>query len=151
MNNAIEIRELTKAYGARRGLTGLNLDVRTGEVFGYLGPNGAGKSTTIRLLLDLIRPTTGTATVLGLDPRTDGVAMRRRIGYLAGDFVVDGRQKSVNAYASWPTCAAASRNRASMSFPTASDSTPPPRSKASPKATARRSAWSRPSCTPPNC
>lgn len=93
MNNAIEIRELTKAYGARRGLTGLNLDVRTGEVFGYLGPNGAGKSTTIRLLLDLIRPTTGTATVLGLDPRTDGVAMRRRIGYLAGDFVVDGRQK----------------------------------------------------------
>ncbi|MEU5407405.1 ABC transporter ATP-binding protein [Nocardia asteroides] len=93
MNNAIEIRELTKTYGARRGLTGLNLDVRTGEVFGYLGPNGAGKSTTIRLLLDLIRPTTGTATVLGLDPRTDGVAMRRRIGYLAGDFVVDGRQK----------------------------------------------------------
>ncbi|APE36955.1 ABC transporter [Nocardia mangyaensis] len=92
MSNAIEIRELTKAYGTRRGLTGLTLDVRSGEVFGYLGPNGAGKSTTIRLLLDLIRPTTGTASVLGLDPRADGVAMRRRIGYLAGDFVVDGRQ-----------------------------------------------------------
>ncbi|NKY89587.1 ABC transporter ATP-binding protein [Nocardia veterana] len=93
MSNAIEIRDLTKTYGARRGLTGLTLDVRAGEVFGYLGPNGAGKSTTIRLLLDLIRPTSGTATVLGLDPRHDGVEIRRRIGYLAGDFVVDGRQR----------------------------------------------------------
>ncbi|WP_280275883.1 ABC transporter ATP-binding protein [Nocardia wallacei] len=93
MSNAIEIRDLAKTYGTRRGLTGLTLDVREGEVFGYLGPNGAGKSTTIRLLLDLIRPTSGSATVLGLDPRADGVAMRRRIGYLAGDFVVDGRQR----------------------------------------------------------
>ncbi|MBB5916761.1 ABC-2 type transport system ATP-binding protein [Nocardia transvalensis] len=93
MSNAIEIRDLTKTYGTRRGLSGLTLDVREGEVFGYLGPNGAGKSTTIRLLLDLIRPTSGAATVLGLDPRRDGVEMRRRIGYLAGDFVVDGRQR----------------------------------------------------------
>ncbi|MFC4128252.1 ABC transporter ATP-binding protein [Nocardia rhizosphaerae] len=93
MNNAIEIRDLTKTYGTSRGLSGLTLDVRAGEVFGYLGPNGAGKSTTIRLLLDLIRPTSGTATVLGLDPRHDGVALRRRIGYLAGDFVVDGGQR----------------------------------------------------------
>jgi ABC-2 type transport system ATP-binding protein len=61
-------------------------------VYGFLGPNGAGKTTTIRLLLDLIRPTQGRATVLGLDPRRDGVALRRRVGYLAGDFVVDGRQ-----------------------------------------------------------
>ncbi|MFC4375052.1 ABC transporter ATP-binding protein [Nocardia halotolerans] len=93
MHNAIEIRDLTKTYGTKRGLTGLSLDVRAGEVFGYLGPNGAGKSTTIRLLLDLIRPTSGTASVLGLDPRHDGVELRRRIGYLAGDFVVDGRQQ----------------------------------------------------------
>ncbi|MFJ1596497.1 ABC transporter ATP-binding protein [Streptomyces sp. NPDC088261] len=92
MENVIELRELTKTYGARRGLSGLNLEVRAGEVFGYLGPNGAGKSTTIRLLLDLIRPTGGTVTVLGLDPRADGVALRRRVGYLAGDFVCDGRQ-----------------------------------------------------------
>ncbi|MFI5808543.1 ABC transporter ATP-binding protein [Streptomyces sp. NPDC051561] len=92
MDKAIELRELTKTYGSRRGLTGLTLDVRPGEVFGFLGPNGAGKSTTIRLLLDLIRPTAGTAVVLGLDPRTDGVALRRRVGYLAGDFVCDGRQ-----------------------------------------------------------
>lgn len=93
MSNAIEIRDLTKTYGTRRGLTGLTLDVRAGEMFGYLGPNGAGKSTTIRLLLDLIRPTSGSTTVLGLDPRTDGIEMRRRIGYLAGDFVVDARQR----------------------------------------------------------
>ncbi|MCM6778951.1 ABC transporter ATP-binding protein [Nocardia sp. CDC159] len=93
MLHAIELRDLTKTYGARRGLTGLTLDVRSGEVFGYLGPNGAGKSTTIRLLLDLIRPTDGSARVLGLDPRRDGVQLRRRVGYLAGDFVVDGRQR----------------------------------------------------------
>ncbi|WP_431783025.1 ABC transporter ATP-binding protein [Streptomyces chumphonensis] len=97
MDNVMELRELTKAYGARRGLTGLTLEVRRGEVFGYLGPNGAGKSTTIRLLLDLIRPTSGEARVLGLDPRADGVALRRRVGYLPGDFVCDGRQ-SVRAY-----------------------------------------------------
>ncbi|WP_338491866.1 ABC transporter ATP-binding protein [Streptomyces sp. SJL17-4] len=92
MENAIELHELTKTYGARRGLAGLTLEVRTGEVFGFLGPNGAGKSTTIRLLLDLIRPTSGTATVLGLSPRAQGTELRGRVGYLAGDFVCDGRQ-----------------------------------------------------------
>jgi len=90
---AISTQELIKTYGrGSRGLAGLDLEVKTGEVYGYLGPNGAGKSTTIRILLDLIRPTSGTVRVLGLDPRTDGVALRRRIGYLAGDFIVDGRQ-----------------------------------------------------------
>ena len=89
---AIRIERLTKRYGRRRGLEGLDLEVRTGEVFGYLGPNGAGKTTTIRLLIDLIRPSSGTATVLGLDPRRQGVALRRRLGYLPGDFTVDARQ-----------------------------------------------------------
>ncbi|MFC5751596.1 ABC transporter ATP-binding protein [Actinomadura rugatobispora] len=93
-DTAIELTGLTKTYGTRRGLTDLTLQVRAGEVFGYLGPNGAGKSTTIRMLLDLIRPTSGTARVLGLDPRADAVELHRRIGYLAGDFVVDGRQKT---------------------------------------------------------
>jgi ABC-2 type transport system ATP-binding protein len=83
---------LSKRYGRDWGLDGLDLEVRRGEVYGFLGPNGAGKTTTIRLLLDLLRPTAGRATVLGLDPRRDGVALRRRVGYLAGDFVVDGRQ-----------------------------------------------------------
>jgi ABC-2 type transport system ATP-binding protein len=90
--HAIRTNGLTKRYGRRRGLDGLDLEVRTGEVFGYLGPNGAGKTTTIRLLLDLIRPSAGTAAVLGLDPRRQGVALRRRLGYLPGDFIVDARQ-----------------------------------------------------------
>jgi ABC-2 type transport system ATP-binding protein len=89
---AIWTEGLVKRYGRQRGLAGLDLEVRTGEVYGFLGPNGAGKTTTIRLLLDLIRPTAGRVRVLGLDPRRDGVALRRRVGYLAGDFVVDGRQ-----------------------------------------------------------
>jgi ABC-2 type transport system ATP-binding protein len=89
---AISTEGLVKRYGRNRGLAGLDLEVRRGEVYGFLGPNGAGKTTTIRLLLDLIRPTGGRATVLGLDPRREGVALRRRVGYLAGDFVVDGRQ-----------------------------------------------------------
>jgi len=89
---AIHTEQLTKTYGRRRGLAGLDLAVDTGEVYGYLGPNGAGKTTTIRVLLDLIRPTSGRVEVLGADPHRDGVALRRRIGYLPGDFVVDGRQ-----------------------------------------------------------
>jgi ABC-2 type transport system ATP-binding protein len=89
---AIGTEGLVKRYGRTRGLDGLDLEVQRGEVYGFLGPNGAGKTTTIRLLLDLLRPTQGRATVLGLDPRRDGVALRRRVGYLAGDFVVDGRQ-----------------------------------------------------------
>ena len=80
---AIETVALSKTYpGGVRALSGLDLRVEHGEVFGFLGPNGAGKSTTIRLLLDLIRPTEGRALVLGLDSRRDGVAARRRIGYL---------------------------------------------------------------------
>ncbi|MFJ6212287.1 ABC transporter ATP-binding protein [Streptomyces sp. NPDC092296] len=92
MEKAIQLEQLAKTYGRRRGLVDLTLDVDRGEVFGFLGPNGAGKSTAIRLLLDLIRPTGGRARVLGLDPRTDAVELHRRVGYLAGDFTVDGRQ-----------------------------------------------------------
>jgi ABC-2 type transport system ATP-binding protein len=90
----VETASLRKLYGQRRGLDGLDLEVRAGEVYGFLGPNGAGKTTTIRILLDLIRPTSGTVRVLGSDPREGGSALRRRIGYLAGDFVVDGGQSS---------------------------------------------------------
>jgi len=89
---AIGTEDLVKDYGRIRGLDGLDMEVRVGEVYGFLGPNGAGKTTTIRLLLDLIRPTTGSVRVLGLDPRANGVELRARVGYLAGDFVVDGRQ-----------------------------------------------------------
>ncbi len=89
---AIRTERLTKSYGPVRALDGLDLEVRVGEVYGYLGPNGSGKTTTIRLLLDLIRPTSGSVTVFGLDPRRDGLTVRRRVGYLGGEFAVEGRQ-----------------------------------------------------------
>ena len=83
---AIETTGLAKIYhGTVWALTELDLRVERGEVFGYLGPNGAGKSTTIRLLLDLIHATAGRAAIFGLDTRSDGVAARRRVGYLPGD------------------------------------------------------------------
>ncbi|MFD0277454.1 ABC transporter ATP-binding protein [Kitasatospora sp. NPDC127111] len=92
---AVEATGVVKRYGnARTGktaLVGLDLTVQRGEVFGFLGPNGAGKTTLIRLLLDLIRPTSGTLRVLGADPR-DNAKTRGRIGYLGGDFRIDSRQ-----------------------------------------------------------
>lgn len=94
MSAIIRTERLTKFYGTRRGLDGLDLEVQAGEVFGFLGPNGAGKTTTIRLLLDMIRPTSGTAQVLGQDPRRAGGALRRRLGYTPGDFVVHGGQSA---------------------------------------------------------
>jgi len=82
---AIRTLGLTKFYGRQRGIENVDLEVERGQVFGFLGPNGAGKSTTIRCLLDLLRPTAGAASVLGLDPRRDAVAVRSRVGYLPGD------------------------------------------------------------------
>jgi len=82
---AIRIIDLTKDYGATRAVDGLRLQVDPGEIMGFLGPNGAGKSTTIRILLDLIRPTAGTAEVLGHDCQADGVTARELAGYLPGD------------------------------------------------------------------
>jgi beta-exotoxin I transport system ATP-binding protein len=83
---SIETAGLSKTYGnSVEALHRLDLRVERGEVFGYLGPNGAGKSTTIRLLLGLILPSAGRASLLGLDSRRDGVAVRRRVGYLPGD------------------------------------------------------------------
>jgi ABC-2 type transport system ATP-binding protein len=80
--------DLSKDYGAGRGLFGLDLEVEAGEIFGFLGPNGAGKSTTMRLLLDLIEPTSGSARVLGLDTGKESVEIRRRVGFLPGDFAL---------------------------------------------------------------
>lgn len=90
MNGAavIAARGLSKDYGSGRGVFDLDLEVEQGEVFGFLGPNGAGKSTTIRLLLDLIRPTAGSVRVLGLDARADSLEVRRRVGFLPADLAL---------------------------------------------------------------
>jgi len=82
---AIELRGLVKDYGQVRALRGIDLSVDAGQIFGFLGPNGAGKTTTIRILLDLIRPTAGSACVLGLDAQRASMEVRRRVGYLPGD------------------------------------------------------------------
>jgi len=82
---AIRTEKLTKSYGKSRGIVTLDLEVEAGEVFGFLGPNGAGKTTTIRVLLDLIRPTTGRALVLGRDSHRDTLAIQARCGYLPGE------------------------------------------------------------------
>lgn len=85
---AILTERLTKHYGDVRALVDLDLEVRRGEVFGFLGPNGAGKTTMIRSLLDLIHPTSGRASILGLDSREDAVEIRRHIGYLPSDLAM---------------------------------------------------------------
>jgi ABC-2 type transport system ATP-binding protein len=79
---------LSKDYGSGRGLFELDLEVGQGEVFGFLGPNGAGKSTTMRLLLDLIKPSAGSAQLLGLDSVEESLAIRRRVGFLPGDLAL---------------------------------------------------------------
>ena len=88
MDSIIVTNGLTKYYGKAPGILDLNLEVETGEVFGFLGPNGAGKSTTIRTLLDLLHPTSGTATIMGLDSHRDSVAIKRQIGYIPGDLAM---------------------------------------------------------------
>ncbi len=85
---AIRIKGLSKDYGSGHGLFDLDLEVQRGEVFGFLGPNGAGKSTTMRLLLDLIKPSAGSASMLGLDTLDESLEIRRRVGFLPGDFAL---------------------------------------------------------------
>ncbi len=81
----IEVQNLTKYYGKSRGIVDVSFAVEEGEIFGFIGPNGAGKSTTIRLLLSLIRPTSGKASVFGKDVTTHGPEIRREIGYLPSE------------------------------------------------------------------
>ena len=82
----IQTEQLTKHYGRERGIEGIDLEVREGEIFGFLGPNGAGKTTTIRTLLDFIRASSGRAMLFGLDSHRDSVQIKTRIGYLPGEY-----------------------------------------------------------------
>lgn len=88
MTIAIEAVGLTKYYGDIPGIVDLDLEVTTGEIFGFLGPNGAGKSTTIRTYLDLLHPSSGTVTILGYDSHEESVDIRQRTGYLPGDLAM---------------------------------------------------------------
>jgi ABC-2 type transport system ATP-binding protein len=84
----VRTEKLTKFYGPHRGIVDVDLEIREGEAFGFLGPNGAGKTTMIRTLLDLIRPTSGRATIFGIETTADPVAIHRRLGYLPGEFTL---------------------------------------------------------------
>ncbi|SMG18424.1 ABC-2 type transport system ATP-binding protein [Corynebacterium pollutisoli] len=84
MTTVIDVRDLTKTFGDFRALDNFNLRVEQGTIHGFLGPNGSGKSTTIRILLGVLHATSGTATVLGEDPRRNP-AVLKRIGYIPGD------------------------------------------------------------------
>jgi ABC-2 type transport system ATP-binding protein len=83
--NIIELAGLTKKYGSFTAVDQLNLSIRKGEIFGLLGPNGAGKSTTILMMLGLTEPTSGSAKVCGIDPTTNPIEVKRKIGYLPED------------------------------------------------------------------
>lgn len=86
--SAIHTGGLTKHYGKLEALVDLNLDIAAGEVFGYLGPNGSGKTTTIRTMLDEIRPTRGSSSILGMDTHEKSVEIRKHIGYVPGDLAL---------------------------------------------------------------
>ena len=86
--NVIETQGLTVYYGKHRGIIDVDLTVEKGEAFGFLGPNGAGKTTTQRVLLDVIRPTSGKASIFGMDCREQGVELRKRVGYLPGELAL---------------------------------------------------------------
>src|SRR5665811_1500592 len=81
----IETKNLTKYYGKAKGIEDVSLSVHEGEILGFIGPNGAGKSTTIRILLSLIYPTSGSATIFGKDVIQYGPEIKREIGYLPSE------------------------------------------------------------------
>ena len=82
--SAVQVRDLHKSYGTLEVLQGVSFEIEAGEVFGLLGPNGAGKTTTIRMLITLLIPTAGSASVLGFDVVKDAREVRKRIGYVFG-------------------------------------------------------------------
>ena len=86
---AIQTFDLTKTYGANRGIRNINLAIEQGEIFGFLGPNGAGKSTTLRTLLNLMRPTSGRAEIFGTDVHQHPMEVLSRVGSLPTEFTFD--------------------------------------------------------------
>src|SRR5216684_7303854 len=85
----IEVENLTKSYGSKRGIAGVSFEVEEGEVFGFLGPNGAGKTTTIRLLMALLHADSGFARISGLDCWKQSLEIKRLVGYVPGEPSLD--------------------------------------------------------------
>ena len=94
--SVIEANHLTKYYGKARGIDDISFQVEEGEIFGFIGPNGAGKSTTIRLLLSLIYPTSGDATIFGKDCIQFGPEIKKDIGYLPSEVFYYDRMKVID-------------------------------------------------------
>lgn len=88
---AVQTTGLTRNFGSFRAVDGIDLAVPSGSLYGFLGPNGAGKSTTIKCLTGLLRPTSGTMTILGIDPLVDAVSVKRRIGVVPEDLALFDR------------------------------------------------------------
>jgi ABC-2 type transport system ATP-binding protein len=88
---AVETHALTRDFGPVRAVAGIDLAVPAGSFYGFLGPNGAGKSTTIKCLTGLLKPTSGSMRILGLDPLADPVAVKRRIGVMPEDLALFDR------------------------------------------------------------
>jgi len=91
MEFAVETRGLARVFGAKRAVDGIDLHVPAGSFYGFLGPNGAGKSTTIKCLTGLLRPSAGEIRILGLDPGTDPVEIKRRVGVVPEDLALFDR------------------------------------------------------------
>lgn len=94
--HVIETNKLTKYYGKSRGILDVSMQVDEGEIFGFIGPNGAGKSTTIRTLLSLIYPTSGSAKIFGKDCIKDGADIRKEIGYLPSEVFYYDNMKAID-------------------------------------------------------
>ena len=142
---AICTKGLTKHYGKTEALNDLDLDIQKGEVFGFLGPNGAGKTTTIRTLMDEIRPTRGSATILGKDTHKDSVELRRSLGYLPGDLAMYPNLTGWDSITYFSNLRGGVDKRTWGSSRTGSTPTWTRRSVTSPRATDRRSGSYRPS------
>ena len=99
--NVIEIKNLTKNYGKNRGIQDVNISVKEGEIFGFIGPNGAGKSTTIKTLLNFTYPTSGEATILGMDTVKESEKIKAYIGYVPSEvrYYDDVKVKDIIKYA----------------------------------------------------
>lgn len=94
--NVIEIKNLTKYYGKAKGIVDISLEVKEGEIFGFIGPNGAGKSTTIRTMLSLIFPTSGSVKIFGKDCFENGPELRKNIGYLPSEVFYYEKMKVID-------------------------------------------------------